>query len=90
MRKLVDSEYEDIARRLRGAVLVMGGVSALGTAGYWALGQLPGNHAPWSVFDCAYMTAITLATVGYGEVIVGRTPVDVEVVVIVGRDAPSG
>lgn len=27
---------------------------------------------------------------GYGEVIVGRTPVDVEVVVIVGRDAPSG
>ncbi len=27
---------------------------------------------------------------GYGEVIVGRTPIDVEVVVIVGRDAPSG
>ncbi len=27
---------------------------------------------------------------GYGEVIVGRTPIDVEVVVIVGADAPSG
>jgi hypothetical protein len=27
---------------------------------------------------------------GYGEVIVGRTPADVEVVVIVGADAPNG
>jgi hypothetical protein len=27
---------------------------------------------------------------GYGEVIVGRTPVDIEVVVIVGADAPTG
>jgi LCP family protein required for cell wall assembly len=27
---------------------------------------------------------------GYGEVIVGRTPIDVEVVVIVGADAPTG
>jgi len=74
-RRLVQSEYDDIGRRLRAAVLVLAGVSALGTTGYWSLGQLPGNHPPWSLLDCAYMTAITLTTVGYGEVIdVGSAP----------------
>ncbi len=39
-------------------------VFAVGVGGYSIIGQ---GH--WSFLDCAYMTMITLSTVGYGEVI---------------------
>lgn len=47
-----------------------------GTTGYWILGQTHGRD--WSLLDCAYMTSITLTTVGYadvlgaGELVAGR------------------
>lgn len=37
---------------------------AVGIIGYRIIG-----HGDWSVMDCAYMTVITLTTVGYGEVL---------------------
>lgn len=37
-----------------------------GTAGFLLIGR-----GKWSFFDCAYMTSITLTTVGYGEVLDG-------------------
>jgi len=39
-------------------------VIAIGTVGYWLIG---GGKYP--LFDCLYMTIITIATIGYGEVI---------------------
>lgn len=36
----------------------------LGTVGFMLIGE-----GQWSFFDCAYMTSITLTTVGYGEVL---------------------
>jgi len=35
-----------------------------GTAGFYVIGS-----GRWSMFDCAYMSSITLTTVGYGEVL---------------------
>jgi voltage-gated potassium channel len=42
-------------------------VLATGTLGYYYLGKA--EH--WGLFDCFYMTVITLTTVGYGEVLPG-------------------
>jgi voltage-gated potassium channel len=39
-------------------------IIAVGTVGYWLIG---GGEYP--LFDCLYMTIITIATIGYGEVI---------------------
>lgn len=36
-----------------------------GTFGYWAIGYSQGKS--WSLIDCAYMTSITLTTVGFGD-----------------------
>jgi len=52
----------DIRRRLLIAGILLGVVYAVGTTGYYLLG---GGY--WSVGDCAYMTVISLTTVGYGE-----------------------
>lgn len=48
------------------AALAMAVVYGGGTLGYFILG-----HGKWSVADCAYMTVISLTTVGYGEVLDG-------------------
>ncbi|HTJ43708.1 MAG TPA: potassium channel protein [Kofleriaceae bacterium] len=42
--------------------IVIGG----GTIGYWWIGD-----GKWEVWDCLYMTVITVTTVGYGEVLPG-------------------
>lgn len=55
-----------LLRRLRTASMLFGFVVLLGTVGYYAIG-----HGKWTVFDCFYMTLITLSTVGYGEVLHG-------------------
>ena len=39
-------------------------ILAVGTGGYFLLGR-----GEWSLFDCLYMTVVTLTTVGYGEVL---------------------
>ena len=47
-----------------------------GTFGFWGLSRtyLPVEQQ-WSLGDCAYMTAISITTVGYGEIIeVGKVP----------------
>lgn len=49
-------------RRLVAAVGVFATLVAAGTAGYFVLG-----HGRWSVADCAYMTVITISTVGFSE-----------------------
>lgn len=44
------------------SIAVFAVLVALGTTGYHLLG-----HGRWSVFDCAYMTVITISTVGFFE-----------------------
>jgi voltage-gated potassium channel len=56
----------ELRGRLVGAFAVMLFVLFAGTLGYYVLGQ-----GRWGVFDCLYMTIITLTTVGYGEVLPG-------------------
>jgi voltage-gated potassium channel len=53
---------DDRRRRLYFATLLMAGAFFIGIAGFYLLGS-----GSWSLLDCAYMTAITLTTVGYGE-----------------------
>ncbi len=44
-------------------------ITAIGTLGYYLLGQISHQEPPWPLADCFYMTAITLTTVGFGEVL---------------------
>lgn len=53
-----------LPRRVRAALYVILALQAVGTVGY----PLIEGWDTWSLFDGAYMTAITLATIGYGEV----------------------
>ena len=58
---------EDIARqhlfrRLGITVALFHSLLLVGTVGYFLLGA-----GRWTLFDCFYMTVITVATVGYGE-----------------------
>lgn len=65
LRDLGTREYDKTGfpRLLRAGGLLFG-VFVIGTLGYW-------SAAPdrYTLLDCAYMTTITLTTVGYGEVI---------------------
>jgi voltage-gated potassium channel len=45
-----------------------------GTAGYYAIGLKA--DAPWTLWDCLYMTVITVTTVGFGETLVGMDQVE--------------
>ncbi len=54
----------ELYRHLRVPLSLLALVFCAGTLGYWLLGQ--GN---WSLVNCAYMTSITLTTVGYGEIL---------------------
>jgi voltage-gated potassium channel len=49
-------------RRLFVALLVLLTLVAVGSIGYWILGQ-----GRWHFAECIYMTVITLSTVGFGE-----------------------
>jgi voltage-gated potassium channel len=55
-------------RRMVVALVVLASIVALGAAGYWYIGWL---HQPgyWRFGECLYMTAITISTVGYGEIL---------------------
>ena len=57
---------EGTRRRLIIAGLVLIAIVAVGTAGFFLLG-LALRDSPWPLFDCLYMTMISITTVGYGE-----------------------
>jgi voltage-gated potassium channel len=54
----------ELFRHLRVPLSLLALVFCAGTLGYWLLGQ-----GAWSLLNCAYMTSITLTTVGYGEIL---------------------
>ncbi|MFH1023367.1 MAG: potassium channel protein [Planctomycetota bacterium] len=56
----VGSSLQGTGRRFARALIIIAGITVLGTAGYHFI-------EGWSVFDSLYMTVITMATVGYGE-----------------------
>lgn len=67
-----------LASRLRVAIEGLTLLLSFGTIGFWVLGRMhyagvlqPKLDASWSLLDCAYMTLITISTIGYGEVLGG-------------------
>lgn len=61
----IDAEYQtNLRQRLLAAGVLMFIAYGVGTIGYFFLGQ-----GRWSLGDCAYMTIISLTTVGYSEVL---------------------
>jgi len=62
--KIEIEDFKALKKRLfagfAGVVIVL----FIGGAGYYLLGR-----GEWSFYDCFYMTAITISTVGFGEVI---------------------
>lgn len=64
----MDHPYRELATRIyvafRYSLLAFAVIMVIGTIGYW---HISGGKA--TVLDCAYMTFITIATIGYGEVI---------------------
>ncbi len=61
----------DFLNRLVGGSLSLVAVMAIGTLGYFPLGE-----GQWSLSECVYMTVITLTTVGYGEILPGFDDVE--------------
>jgi voltage-gated potassium channel len=59
-RTIIHSLYDNFAGSLAGLVLV----HAIGTLGYRIIGG-----PQYSLLDCLYMTFITIATIGYGEIV---------------------
>jgi voltage-gated potassium channel len=59
-----DDVFHSVLRRLAGAGSVLLLILIGGTAGYYFIG-----HQLYSLLDCLYMTVITIATIGYGEII---------------------
>jgi voltage-gated potassium channel len=59
---MIDHSRHALLRRLGFAIVFFLGLLVVGAVGYWLLGG-----GRWVFFDCVYMTVITVATVGYGE-----------------------
>ena len=60
MYSTLEQKYQRLQKDLRNGVIALGGLFCTGTLWYWQVEK-------WSLLDAAYMTVITLATVGYGE-----------------------
>lgn len=54
-------KYQRLRQDLVAGVILLAGIFLLGTLWYWLVEK-------WSFFDAAYMTIITLSTVGFGEI----------------------
>ena len=54
-------KYERLQKQLIASVVALAGVFLIGTLWYWLIEK-------WSLLESAYMTTITLSTVGYSEV----------------------
>lgn len=63
LRELSSREYDDpgVVRLIRASGLLLG-IFVIGTGGYWTIPE--GSH---TLIDAAYMTVVTLTTVGYKE-----------------------
>ena len=61
----------DSSRLLRERIVVASfaliAIFLLGTFGYWGMGRLYLGRYAWDLGECAYMTVITITTVGFGE-----------------------
>ena len=57
----LEQKYQRLRRELIASIALLVGVFLLGTLWYWLVEK-------WSFSDAAYMTIITLSTVGFGEV----------------------
>ena len=57
---------EPYHRLMVGGLLVII-IALTGTFGYWLFGLY--YHQDWGLLDCAYMTLISLSTVGFGEIL---------------------
>ncbi|MEK6607924.1 MAG: potassium channel protein [Myxococcota bacterium] len=58
-------EIRQAARRLALAFALLAATYAIGTFGYWLLGQAQGKE--WTLANCAYMTVILISTVGFTD-----------------------
>jgi voltage-gated potassium channel len=56
-----------LRERIFAASIALFSVFVIGTLGYYWLGQVYLGKQAWSLGDCAYMTVITITTVGFGE-----------------------
>jgi len=56
--------YSKSYKKFLGAGIALVGVLLAGTIGYWFIGQ-----RQYSLVDCFYMTFITIATIGYSEIV---------------------
>lgn len=65
-----------LEQRILVVVAAIGGILAIGTLGYMVI-------EGWPAFDALYMTVITLATVGYGEVHPLSTPGRIYTIVLI-------
>jgi voltage-gated potassium channel len=61
-------DYRRARNRVFLSTLVAVMVLLIGASGYWYIGELHGPGT-WELRDCFYMTAITVTTVGFSEVI---------------------
>ena len=61
---MTDNLSSDIHKKFVWAGLALTAVLTTGTIGYWFIGQ---NQ--YSLLDCLYMTVITVATIGFSEII---------------------
>ena len=68
---LTDSLPREVTRRFGAAVGVFAVAIAAGTFGYYSLGE-----GRWTLFDCFYMTVVTLSTVGFAETLPGLGEVE--------------
>ncbi|MFT5356068.1 MAG: voltage-gated potassium channel, partial [Polyangiales bacterium] len=64
-RDSTDAHYRAYSRLVRAIIILLTTVS-IGTMSYYNVGD-----GRWSLFECFYMTVITVSTVGYGEALPG-------------------
>ena len=68
LRPMVGPDSSRLLReRIVAASIALMGIFAIGTFGYYAMGRFYLGKFSWDLGECAYMTVITITTVGFGE-----------------------